>query len=212
MKGLAKLYEEWSGCTKCGLHETRKNLVFGEGPQNAKIMFIGLAPGGKEDEEGLPFIGESGGFLKKILMKKAKLKPEDVFFTNLVCCRPFVLDDRGQPKDRDPTVSEIAACMPRLLETIYIVDPIWIVCLGALAAGTLAKKKGFPITKKRGEMLPQYSIHVPGKYLAEIVYPMQPVLHPAYLLRNPDIGRGGWIEQTINDLEKVRKDRDFYNA
>lgn len=213
MKGLGAVYEQYINCTACGLSETRNSMVFGAGPEDAKIMFIGLAPGAKEDEKGLPFIGDAGSFMKKVLLKKAGIKMDDFFITNIVCCRPFILNERQKRKDRDPTKAEIGACIPRLFETIYTIDPILIVTLGALASDTLArtKGKGFAITKKRGEIIPGNEIIIPGKTM-ELRYPMLPILHPSYLLRNPDIGVGGWIEKTVDDFIRVRENHELYGG
>lgn len=118
---LDEIAAEIRVCTKCELHRTRTNAVPGEGPADARIMFIGEAPGWNEDQQGRPFVGAAGKFLEELLAA-AGLKRSDVFITNVVKCRP--------PGNRDPLPDEIAACAPYLQRQIDVIDPDVIVTLG----------------------------------------------------------------------------------
>ncbi len=130
---LEELHKKIINCTKCPLHRTRKNPVPGEGPCHAKLMFVGEAPGGREDELGRPFVGQAGKLLDTLL-EMIGIKRSEVFITNVVKCRP--------PGNRDPTEEEIVACSPYLIEQIKIIRPKIIVALGRHAARFLFTKAG----------------------------------------------------------------------
>lgn len=108
-------------CTDCPLHHGRKFAVPGEGPVNAKVMFIGEGPGFHENEQGKPFVGQAGKFLDELLASGG-LKREEVFITNVVKCRP--------PSNRDPEPQELAACRRYLDEQIELINPEIVVTLG----------------------------------------------------------------------------------
>ncbi|MBL8130089.1 MAG: uracil-DNA glycosylase [Chloroflexia bacterium] len=118
---LDEIAAEIRVCTRCELHRTRTNSVPGEGPADARIMFIGEAPGWNEDQQGRPFVGAAGKFLEELLAA-AGLKRSEVFITNVVKSRP--------PGNRDPLPDEIAACAPFLQRQIDAIDPDVIVTLG----------------------------------------------------------------------------------
>ncbi|MFA6973646.1 MAG: uracil-DNA glycosylase [Parcubacteria group bacterium] len=118
---LVKLNKHMSACSKCALRAGCIRVVPGEGSADAKIMFIGEAPGKKEDETGHPFVGAAGKFLNEMLAS-IKLQREDVYIANVCKCRP--------PENRDPLPEEVAACWPWLLEQIKIIQPKLIVTLG----------------------------------------------------------------------------------
>jgi len=120
-ESLSRIAKEVSACTKCVLHESRKNPVPGDGPANAEIMFIGEGPGFHENEQGHPFVGASGKFLDQLLAQ-AGVTREDVFIANVVKCRP--------PGNRDPQPDELAACDTYLEAQIEVVNPSIIVTLG----------------------------------------------------------------------------------
>jgi DNA polymerase len=120
-ESLSRIAKEVSVCTKCVLHESRKNPVPGDGPANAEIMFIGEGPGFHENEQGHPFVGASGKFLDQLLAQ-AGVTREDVFIANVVKCRP--------PGNRDPQPDELAACDAYLEAQIEVVNPSIIVTLG----------------------------------------------------------------------------------
>lgn len=118
---VSKIAEEVSVCTNCALHESRKKSVPGEGPANAKIMFIGEGPGFHENEQGRPFVGAAGKFLDQLLAQ-AGVTRADVFIGNVVKCRP--------PGNRDPLPDELAACDIHLEAQIKAINPSIIVTLG----------------------------------------------------------------------------------
>jgi DNA polymerase len=118
---LNQVADEVSICTKCILHYSRKLAVPGEGPANAKIMFIGEGPGFHENEQGRPFVGAAGKFLEELLAKIG-MKRTDVFITNVVKCRP--------PGNRDPLPEELEACSDYLERQIQAINPKVIVTLG----------------------------------------------------------------------------------
>jgi DNA polymerase len=118
---LKVIADEVKVCPKCDLARGRINAVPGEGNPEARVMLIGEGPGFHEDEQGRPFVGNSGNFLNSLL-EKAGLKREDVFITNVVKCRP--------PSNRDPLPDEIAACSEYLDRQIAAIDPDVIVTLG----------------------------------------------------------------------------------
>lgn len=130
---MEKLIKQIQQCTKCGLHKKRLNAVPGEGPIDAKIMFIGEAPGEEEDKKGRPFVGRAGRFLNELL-KEAVLLRSDVFITNVVKCRP--------PKNRYPSKEEKRLCQGWLKQQIKIIQPKIIGTLGNHATETLIGKVG----------------------------------------------------------------------
>jgi DNA polymerase len=184
---IAKLTQHCNSCQRCELGQTRTHAVVGRGNLNAPIMIIGEAPGQNEDETGLPFVGKAGQLLEKIL-DSVKLDPEqDVYIANINKCRP--------PGNRVPTTEEIAACKPYLLEQIRLVDPKLILLTGATAVkGLLGEKRG--ITKIRGTW-----IEWEGRQC-------MPILHPAYLLRNPSREQGAPKWLMWQDIQVVRAKLD----
>lgn len=156
---LDEIAAEIRVCTRCELHRTRTNSVPGEGPADARIMFIGEAPGWNEDQQGRPFVGAAGKFLEELLAA-AGLKRSEVFITNVVKSRP--------PGNRDPLPDEIAACAPFLQRQIDAIDPDVIVTLGRISMA-----KWFP-----GERISR--IHgQPKKEGKRLIVPMY---HPAAAL------------------------------
>lgn len=120
-EAFVDLYEDIADCPRCILARTRSRTVPGSGPSTADIMFIGEAPGAREDELGFPFVGAAGKFLDDLL-RGIGLSRETVYICNVVKCRP--------PGNRDPQPDEIAACKPYLDRQIEVVDPKVIVTLG----------------------------------------------------------------------------------
>lgn len=181
---LEKIAEEVRQCRKCGLGSSRTNAVPGEGNPDARIMFIGEAPGADEDAQGRPFVGRAGQLLDKII-NACGLKREDVFIGNILKCRP--------PDNRDPRAEEIISCLPYLQKQIEIIEPEVIVALGAHAARTLLNT-----TKPIGQLRGQFH-----EYCAGIGRPpikMMATYHTAYLLRSytPENRRRVW-----EDMKKV---------
>jgi DNA polymerase len=118
---LKSVYEEARGCVRCPLHQTRTNVVFGAGNANADLMFIGEAPGANEDRLGLPFVGQAGKLLDKLL-GEIGLERGDVFIANVLKCRP--------PNNRDPHPNEIESCQSYLREQVDLIEPTVICTLG----------------------------------------------------------------------------------
>ena len=165
---LEKVADEVLRCSKCGLGSSRTNTVPGEGNPNARIMFIGEAPGADEDAQGRPFVGRAGKLLDKIITA-CGLKRSDVFIGNILKCRP--------PENRDPTAEEIISCLPYLQRQIEIINPEIIVALGAHAARTLLNTN-----KSIGQMRGQFHEYYAG--LGKPPIKLMATYHTAYLLRN----------------------------
>lgn len=160
-------------CTKCPLHATRTNGVFGVGDRGARWMIIGEAPGADEDRQGEPFVGRAGQLLNSML-KAVGLAREQVFIANILKSRP--------PNNRDPKPEEVRACIPYLYRQIELVNPALILCVGRIAAQTLLEVDT-PIGKLRG---------VVHRIAAN--RPMVVTYHPAYLLRSPVEKRKSWAD------------------
>jgi DNA polymerase len=135
---------EAAGCTRCRLHESRTQVVFGQGDPHADLMFVGEAPGFHEDRQGIPFVGPSGQLLNRLLEGIGQRR-QDVYICNVVKSRP--------PQNRDPQPDEIAACRPWLDAQIRLVDPKVVVTLGNFAAKTLLETTT-GITRLRGQTYP----------------------------------------------------------
>src|SRR3989339_1354191 len=129
-----------SHCQKCPLGKMRRNIVFGSGSMNARLMFIGEAPGHDEDMQGMPFVGEAGMLLTKIIEAMA-IKREDVYICNILKCRP--------PQNRNPLPEEISTCIDYLYAQIDVIRPSVICGLGKFASQTLLGTET-PIGKLRG--------------------------------------------------------------
>jgi DNA polymerase len=171
--GWEELATTVRSCTKCPLHATRTNGVFGVGNRNARWMIIGEAPGADEDRQGEPFVGRAGQLLNSML-KAIGLAREQVFIANILKSRP--------PNNRDPKPEEVRACIPYLYRQIELVNPGLILCVGRIAAQTLLDVDT-PIGKLRG---------VVHKIAAN--RPMVVTYHPAYLLRSPVEKRKSWAD------------------
>ena len=163
MKDWDALYEECIHCQKCGLAETRTNVVFGEGARDAEVMFIGEGPGEQEDRTGRPFVVRAGQLLDDMLAM-IDLKREKVFIGNMVKCRP--------PQNRDPLNIEQEACIGYLRNQVALLKPKIIVCLGRIAAMKLIKED-FKITREHGQWIEKAGVWMMAMY------------HPSALLRDP---------------------------
>lgn len=183
---LEPIVDHCNRCQRCALGATRTHAVVGRGNPRAPIMVVGEGPGQNEDETGLPFVGRAGQLLTKIL-ESVRLTDDDVYITNIVKCRP--------PGNRTPEADELAACRPYLMEQIRLVDPKILLLTGASAVrGLTGDKRG--ITKIRGQWIDWENRLC------------MPVLHPAYLLRNPsrDQGSPKWL--MWQDIQLVRQKLD----
>jgi DNA polymerase len=165
---LEQLAEEVVQCRKCDLGSLRTNTVPGEGSPNARIMFIGEAPGADEDAQGRPFVGRAGQLLDRII-EACGLKRSDVYICNILKCRP--------PDNRDPRAEEIIACLPYLQRQIEIIIPEVIVALGAHAARTLLNTPD-----SIGQLRGRFHEYYPG--LGRPPIKLMATYHTAYLLRN----------------------------
>ena len=163
MKDWDALYEECIHCQKCGLAETRTNVVFGEGARDAEVMFIGEGPGEQEDLTGRPFVGRAGQFLDEML-SIIDLDRSRYFIGNMVKCRP--------PQNRDPLNIEQEACIGYLRNQVALLKPKIIVCLGRIAAMKLIKED-FKITREHGQWIEKAGVWMMAMY------------HPSALLRDP---------------------------
>jgi DNA polymerase len=166
-------------CIRCPLSQSRTKVVHTEGNPNARLMFVGEAPGADEDASGRPFVGRAGQLLNKII-EAIGLKREDVIIGNVNRCRP--------PQNRTPTPQEAATCKPFLLRDVAVIQPEVIVVMGNTAMKNLLDTKE-GITKLRGQFQDYAGIKV------------MPTFHPAYLLRSPEETGQAW-----GDLQAVMKE------
>ena len=178
---MEELNKKTINCTKCDLHENRRNLVFGEGNPAAELVIVGEAPGYHEDIQGKPFVGRAGQLLTKMISAMG-LDRKDVYICNVLKCRP--------PENRDPRPEEIIMCEEILLKQLDIIKPKVICAMGRFAAQTLLKTTE-TIGRLRGIFHDYHGI------------PLMPTYHPAYLLRNPNDKRKVWedIQQIMVKLD-----------
>jgi DNA polymerase len=175
---LTEVRRELGECTRCKLHLTRRQIVFGEGSEKAQLVFIGEGPGQDEDRQGRPFVGKAGQLLTRII-SAIGLRREEVYITNIIKCRP--------PHNRNPQQEEIATCEPFLNKQLEIIQPKVICALGTFAAQTLLKTDE-KISQLRGRFFSCRGIKV------------MPTYHPAFLLRNPHKKREVW-----EDMQKIQE-------
>jgi uracil-DNA glycosylase family 4 len=159
-----ELRAECTGCRNCELCKTRQHVVFGQGSETAKILFVGEGPGQSEDEQGLPFVGRSGQLLDKYLYAIDLDRSRNCYIANIVKCRP--------PQNRDPLPEEREACMPWLREQFRLLRPQIVVCLGRIAAQAMIRPD-FAITREHGQFYDKGGVAFMATF------------HPAALLRNP---------------------------
>jgi len=166
------LRAEVLSCTKCALHTTRTQGVFGVGNRRADWLIIGEAPGAEEDKQGEPFVGRAGKLLNAMLLSLG-LPREQVFIANVLKSRP--------PSNRDPKPDEVAACLPYLIRQIALLKPKLMLAVGRIAAQNLLATD-VPLGRLRGQ------VHTFG----ELNTPLIVTYHPAYLLRTPADKRKAW--------------------
>lgn len=158
-RALAALHEEIKKCQRCPLWAARTQAVPGSGPANAKVMFVGEAPGRQEDLSGEPFVGAAGKFFDELLAAVG-LSRDRVFVTNVVKSRPYIGPPPG--RNRAPSLQEIGACRPWLDEQLRIIRPRIVVTLGQVALDCLlpgrrlAEAHGRPVTTDNRVVLPLY--------------------------------------------------------
>ena len=172
-------------CRGCGLCDTRTNVVFGVGPKNADVMFIGEGPGEQEDLKGEPFVGPAGKLLDD-MMSIINLNRENSYIANIVKCRP--------PGNRDPKEEEQNACINYLRNQVSLIQPKIIVCLGRIAAMKIIRPD-FRITREHGTWIQRNGIWMTAIY------------HPSALLR--DLSKR---PETFEDLLSIRQKIQELNA
>ncbi len=184
-ESLEEIRAELGDCRRCQLGKTRTSLVFGVGNPQARLVFVGEAPGRDEDLQGEPFVGEAGQLLNRIITRMG-LKREDVYICNVLKCRP--------PGNRNPELPEIERCGPFMLRQVKSIAPEVIVALGTFAAQTLLGTKA-PISKLRGHFHDYHGI------------PLMPTFHPSFLLHNKKDTSKFW--DVWDDMVKVLKKLDM---
>lgn len=172
-----ELEKQCKVCTQCSLCQTRTNVVFGVGPRNADIMFIGEGPGEQEDLQGEPFVGAAGKFLDEML-SIIDLGRHNCYIANIVKCRP--------PRNRDPQEDEQQACIGFLRNQVALIKPKIIVCLGRIAAKKIISPD-YRITQNHGQW------HCVNGVWMTAIY------HPSALLR--DLSKR---PETFEDLLLIR--------
>ena len=161
---LETLRTQCLSCTRCPLHTTRTNVVFGQGVPTAEVLFVGEGPGQSEDEQGLPFVGRSGQLLDKYLFAIDLDRNQNCYIANIVKCRP--------PQNRDPLNTEQDACIGYLRNQVALIRPKIIVCLGRVAAMRLIRED-FKISREHGQWTEKSGVWMTALY------------HPAAILRDP---------------------------
>jgi uracil-DNA glycosylase len=158
---------ETAGCTRCRLAQGRTQVVFGSGNPHADLMFVGEAPGFHEDKQGVPFVGQAGKLLERLLAG-VELRREDVYIANVLKCRP--------PGNRDPQPDEIEACEPHLFRQIDLIEPKVIATLGNFATKLLSGRP-LGITRVHGQ---EQALTIAGRSVI-----LFPIYHPAAALYTP---------------------------
>jgi DNA polymerase len=174
---LHRLRARTAACTGCELCRTRRSVVFGEGSEKARLVFVGEAPGEEEDLQGRPFVGRAGKLLDQMI-ERVGLTREEVFICNVLKCRP--------PQNRDPQPHEVEACKGYLLAQLDLIRPEIICTLGRHAYNTLLDVDE-RITRIRGRLTAYKGIT------------LLPTYHPSFLLRNQEA-----IKDAYSDMEKLK--------
>ena len=174
---LAALKQAMAAFDHCELKRGARNMVFGDGNPEARLMIIGEAPGRDEDLVGRPFVGRAGQLLDRMLVaiglnRAAEITADAVYITNVVPWRP--------PQNRDPTPDEIAMLLPFLERHVALVKPDVIILMGNISCQAALGKRG--ITRLRGDWVEAFDV------------PAMPMVHPAYLLRTPSAKREAWAD------------------
>lgn len=169
---LVSLERNVAACTRCALHSTRTQTVFGVGDPNADLLIIGEAPGAEEDRRGEPFVGRAGQLLNAML-NAIGIPRERAYIANILKCRP--------PDNRDPKPEEVALCSDYLAHQVALISPRAILAVGRIAAQNLLNEST-PVGKMRGR---RYTYGA-GQIPVIVTY------HPAYLLRSPQEKRKSW--------------------
>jgi uracil-DNA glycosylase len=166
-------------CTRCRLADGRTQVVFSDGPRDARLMVVGEAPGAQEDETGLPFVGAAGKYLDLLLATVGLAREDSVYIANVLKCRP--------PGNRNPTTDEIEACSPFLRKQIELVKPEALLAVGSFSGKLLTGQENATLGKLRGKVHGYQGV------------PLVVTYHPAALLRNPR-----WTRLFWDDLQLLR--------
>ena len=177
-----------TACDRCGLGLTRTNVVFGQGPVDTPLAFVGEGPGADEDRQGLAFVGKAGQLLTKIL-SAGGISRDQAFITNVVKCRP--------PDNRAPAQDEMMRCQDHLEAQLLLLRPKILVCLGAISAKWILKTTE-PISSLRGRWFEWRGIEV------------FPMFHPSYLLRDDSRRKGSPKDLTWQDVRALKERLDQY--
>ncbi len=169
-EALKVVYEEARGCVRCPLHTTRTTVVFGAGNADADLMFVGEAPGANEDRLGLPFVGQAGKLLDKLLGEIGLTRADDAFVCNVLKCRP--------PNNRDPHPNEIAACQDYLRRQVALIEPTVICTLGNFST-KLLREDTMGISRLHG----RDEVRIIGTRAVRLY----PLYHPAAALYTPSM-------------------------
>jgi len=183
MLSWEELEEACKNCSKCELHKTRTNVVFGVGNRDAEVLIIGEGPGESEDLKGEPFVGRAGKLLDDMLKIIGLSRNENIFIANIVKCRP--------PGNRDPSSNERELCINWLREQFMLIKPKIVVCLGRIAAIEIINNE-FKITQDHGKWFEKDGVLFMALY------------HPAYLLRDPHKKPDTFVD--LKELEKKIKE------
>jgi uracil-DNA glycosylase len=174
-----ELREVARACTRCRLSDGRTQVVFSDGPSDARLMIVGEAPGANEDNTGVPFVGAAGKYLDLLLATVGLSREESVYIANVLKCRP--------PGNRNPMPDEIEACSPFLRRQIEIVRPEALLAVGSFSGQLLTGRGKTALGKLRGEVHSYHGV------------PLVVTYHPAALLRNPN-----WTRLFWDDLQLLR--------
>jgi uracil-DNA glycosylase len=202
--GLDGLRAAAAGCRACELWEPATQTVFGEGPETARIVFVGEQPGDQEDRKGEPFVGPAGRLLDRAL-GDAGIDRRDAYVTNAV--KHFRFTVKGKRRiHQTPGPEHMRACRPWLESEFAVLQPEVVVCLGATAAKTLISPS-FRITQERGRLMPWTPPGLAGTDDEEEESPHQmwmlATTHPSAVLRVPDENRGPAYDELVKDLKVV---------
>jgi uracil-DNA glycosylase family 4 len=177
---LKALYADARECTRCPLHQTRTTVVFGSGNADADLMFVGEAPGANEDRMGLPFVGQAGKLLEKLL-GEIGMERGDVFICNTLNCRP--------PDNRDPHPKEIESCQSYLWQKVDLIEPVVICTLGNFAT-KLLRADSTGISRLHG--------HEEVRVIGSRAVRLYPLYHPAAALYTPSM-----LETLRSDFQRI---------
>ncbi len=196
-ESLEQIAKDIARCRLCKLCRMRKNPVPGEGSEKAEVMFIGEAPGQREDEMGRPFVGAAGNLLTQLIKEKLGLDRSQVYITNVLKCRP--------PGNRDPELEEIEACGKYLEWQIALIKPKVIVTLGRFStsyvlwmAGVVKRGTIVQISRYRGKPM-RLTLKLPTGETLDVV--LFPTYHPAAALYKPPLRR--LLEKDFEEIKKI---------